>query len=403
MEWEIERSLEVENIDMPYQKDSNGVRHQSEKHQWLLPRMRHVLYRLSHPSGSEWVTYRNTTQSPMPKLGRNSSTYPYLRIFDSPSGLCSLSGMKAKCTVPSWAAKLHMAKKYQRSILFSCTVPLFIFFHSIFSASLSNLVDSRPSSSLSGPSIIHIMASTERYRHGSLKRSPSFYPPPPPPPESQAIWRSDQDPTFHPTALDRFEEQWRSSQGRLVPDEKIPSPVRLDFERIRSPAASPPPSANAPFYVPRRYESPAYPQQDQEDIMMSPGPEPVRREQMYVQVNQALRTPNLRPPIPLYQPRRHPQDMDRQSNHSLPPYDRHQPSYERPAAPRPATVPPQYRQQPQPRHPRPDSRSRHNPYSNSESRRRRRSSSSQARRPSKRRFASPQHFQRQFPSRPPLL
>ncbi|CZR55535.1 uncharacterized protein PAC_05423 [Phialocephala subalpina] len=266
------------------------------------------------------------------------------------------------------------------------------------------LYDSRFSSSLSAPSILHGMASTERYRHGSLKQSSSFYPPPPPPPESQTIWRSDQDPIFHPTALDRFEEQWRSSQGRVVPDENIPSPVRLDFERIRSPAASPPPSANAPFYVPRRYESPAYPQQDREDMMMSTGPEPVRREQMYVQVNQASRTPNVRPPIPLYQPWQHPSDMDRQSAHSLPPYDHHQPSYERPVAPRPATMPPQYRQQPQPRHPRPDSRSRrHNPYAHSESRRRRRSSSSQARHPSKRRFTPPQHYQRQFPSRPPLL
>ncbi|KAE8450671.1 hypothetical protein EG329_006016 [Mollisiaceae sp. DMI_Dod_QoI] len=244
------------------------------------------------------------------------------------------------------------------------------------------------------------MASTERYRQGGLRQPSTFYPPPPT--EPQTVWTSDPDPIGHPTALDRFEEQWRSSQRWVYPDEDTKSP-RLEFERIRSPAASPPP-ANAPFYVPRRYESPLYQQRDQQDMMLSPGPEPGRREQVYVQVNQEARPPHIHPSIPPYQSWQRTADMDRPLDISRPPFNPHQLSHDR-VAPRPATVPPQqYRLQPPPRHSRPESRSRrHNPYAHSESRRRRRSSSSQPRHPQKRRFTPPQHYQRQTSSRPPLL
>lgn len=224
-----------------------------------------------------------------------------------------------------------------------------------------------------------------RHQHGSLKQTPSaFYAPLFPRPLQPE--RSD----VQLTALDRFEDQWRSSQRRVVPIENANSPLRLDYQRAHSTA---PPSPNAPFYVPRQYEPPVYQQQDRQD-----GDGRVPREQIYVQVNQAPRHPAIHPSTPAYQPWQRIPDFDRSSDHSRPQFNAYQPSH---IAPRPATVPPhQYRQQPHPRHSRPDSRSRRHPYA--ESRRRRRSTSSQPKHPQRRRFTPPQHLQRQLPDRPSL-
>ncbi|KUJ24452.1 uncharacterized protein LY89DRAFT_22901 [Mollisia scopiformis] len=287
-------------------------------------------------------------------------------------------------------------RRYRCSVLalmYRSAVHLSYYISSVF---LPNFTVCRSISTNSDLWVLFTMASTDP-RYGSLNSAaPEFYPPLPPHP--QATWRSDSDHVAHRTVLDRFEEQWRSSQGRVVPIENINSPP-LDYARTHSPIL---PSANAPFYVPRQYESPVYQHRDRQDRITSPGPEPVYREQNYVQVNQAPRPPVIRPSVPGYQPWQRIPDMERSSDYSRPPFNSPQ-AYQDRVAPRPATVPPQqYRQQLQPRHTRPESRSRrHNPYT--ESRRRRRSTSSQPRHPQKRRYTPPQHNQRQFPSRPSLL